>query len=391
MIRRKTFAVRGTTAFPDQGRYSKTEEVYMDNRKCAGLAKFARLLAVVLLLPWGSRASMIRQEVGVRLEPVASSEKQWTGVAVSAEGDIFVNFPRWSDAIPCSVAKLENGTPRAYPDAALNEWTVEKDPASVFVCVQSVVIDSKNRLWVLDPANPKFQGVVEGGAKLVAVDLAGGNVVRTLSFDSEIARPDSYLNDVRIDTLHGFAYITDSGNGALIACNLETGACRRVLDDHYSTHAEDVTLTPGGEPWLRNGEPPRVHADGIAFDPESDTVYYQALTGRTLYRIPGAALRDFSLSDTELRKKIGVVGRTGASDGLLFGPGGKIYITAIERNAIMRATPEGRVEPVVHNRLIAWPDSMCQGPKGRLYFTTSRIHEGNAPKSRYGIYRVDIR
>jgi len=46
--------------------------------------------------------------------------------------------------------------------------------------VQSVVADSKNRLWILDAGSVKFAPVVAGGAKLVAVDLATDKVVKSI-------------------------------------------------------------------------------------------------------------------------------------------------------------------------------------------------------------------
>lgn len=82
------------------------------------------------------------------------------------------------------------------------------------------------------------------------------------------------------------------------------------------------------------------------------------------------------------------VGETGASDGLIFGPDGYIYISALEHDAIFRTNPQGRVETVVQDKRIAWPDSFSFGPDGKLYFTTSRIHEGAKPAAPYGIYRI---
>lgn len=40
--------------------------------------------------------------------------------------------------------------------------------------------------------------------------------------------------------------------------------------------------------------------DGIALSPDGQYLYYQALTGRTLYRIATAALRDSTLSAAAL-------------------------------------------------------------------------------------------
>ncbi len=346
------------------------------------------LICIVMLS--GCQTKTHRQSEEIKLEPVAFSDAQWTGLAVSKEGRLFVNYPRWSDNVPVSVAELKNGVPIPYPNDFMNNWEPGKNPASHFICVQALFVDDKNRLWILDPANPQFKGVIPGGPKLLQVDLAANVVVQTFRFDNEIAPQNSYLNDVRIDTQRDFAFMTDSGKGALVVMDLKTGRARRLLENHSSTASEDVILTIGGNAWMLNGVQPRIHSDGIAYDATADMVYYQALTGRTMYRISGSWLRQFNLSEMVIETKVETVGKTGASDGLIFGPDQKIYISALEQDAILRTTPQGRKETVIQDAAIVWPDSFSFGPDGKLYFTTSRIHEGPKPKGPYGIYRVTL-
>lgn len=302
------------------------------------------------------------------LAEIALSEYQWTGVAVSREGRVFVNFPLWSDDVPISVGELnELGEIIPCPDEQWNGWTPGLDPKNHFVCVQSVHIDRANRLWVLDPASPYLRGVVEGGAKLVQIDLGTDEIVRVYSFDSTVAGPESYLNDVRIEIKTNTAYMTDSGSGAIIVLDLETGRSRRLLGDHPSTKAEDSVLTICG-----NRLPIRVHADGIALDARGGFLYYQALTGRTLYRIRTEKLRDGSITAGELGSFVERVGETGPSDGLLY-KDGFVYLASIEQSAIRRVKPGGEVEVVVQDSLLEWPDSFSIGPEGTIYVTTSRI------------------
>ena len=349
---------------------------------------FIALTSIVVLN--GCHSEMHHQSEDAKLEPVAFSNAQWTGLAVSRDGRLFVNYPRWSDDVPVSVAELKNGDPVPYPNPFMNTWKANTNPSSHFICIQALFIDDKNRLWILDPANPQFKGVIPGGPKLLQVDLATNVVVKTFRFDADIAPQNSYLNDVRIDTQREFAFITDSGAGALVVLNLNTGKARRILDHHPSTSAEEVILTIGGNAWMPDGVPPRVHADGIAYDADEDIVYYQALTGRSMYRISASRLRQFSLAEMAIENKIEKVGETGASDGLIFGPDQKIYISALEHDAILRTTPQGQVETVIQDAAIVWPDSFSFGPDGKLYFTTSRIHEGATPKGQYGIYRLKL-
>ena len=321
------------------------------------------------------------------LEVFAESNRQWTGVAVTNDSRVFVNFPRWSPDVPVSVAEVQSdGSLQSYPDDAWNSWTPEANPSTTFVCVQSVVADGKGSLWVLDPGYP---GAAPGGTKLVEIDAANGGVKQVFAFDSTIALSESYLNDVRIDHAHRAAYITDSGDGALVVIDLRTGASRRVLDDHPSTAAEDTILIFEGTQWLLpDGSAPQVHADGIAYDPIGDFVYYQALTGRTLYRIAGPALRDPSLDEESLGAMVERVVESGASDGLLWDRADGIFISAIEDDAIKRWSPERGVETVIADPKIAWPDSFALGPEGDLYVTTSQIHRGPSPPDPYRILRI---
>jgi sugar lactone lactonase YvrE len=130
-----------------------------------------------------------------------------------------------------------------------------------------------------------------------------------------------------------------------------------------------------------------VHADGIALDPEGGWLYFQALTGRTMYRVPTAALRDPSLNEDELGAKVERFAASGVSDGLLFGPGG-VYVSALEQDAIKRVDTEGNVTTVIEDPRIVWPDSFALGPDGSVWFTTAQIHLGPNPPSPYRIFRI---
>ncbi|HXI04583.1 MAG TPA: L-dopachrome tautomerase-related protein [Candidatus Saccharimonadales bacterium] len=326
-----------------------------------------------------------------KLSEVASSPRQWTGVAVGSRDRIFVTFPRWSKDVPVSLAELVKGQPVPYPNAAQNAWKPGGDAGTQFVCLQSALADDRGGLWVLDPANPSFEGIVEDGPKLVRFDLTLNRQVSVYRYVDPEVKPASYLNDFRLDLDHDVAYITDSGDGALIVTNLKNGANRRVLDDHPSTEAENVVITIDGKEWKPAGdEPPKVHADGIALSPDRKFLYYHALTGRTLYRVPTEALRDKTMSEEDLGAKVEKVAEIGPTDGMLFDPDGWLYFTALEENAIKRLDPDtGNVETVVQDPSIEWPDSLARDSKGHIYFTTSRIHLGSDETDPYRLFRID--
>jgi sugar lactone lactonase YvrE len=227
-----------------------------------------------------------------------------------------------------------------------------------------------------------FMGVVENGAKLMQVDLATGQIVQTIAFGGDIAPAASYLNDVRIDTATETAFITESGLGALVVVDLKRGKARRLLAEHASTKAENFTVQIGEVTF-----PMQVHADGIALDAAGGWLYYQALTGRTLYRVPTAALRDEELSADALAAKVESFAQSGVSDGLLYTTEG-IYVSALEDFSIKLVDPEGQVRTVVLDReLIVWPDSFARGADGAVWFTTSLIHLGPAPDAPFRVLK----
>jgi sugar lactone lactonase YvrE len=319
------------------------------------------------------------------LQEVASfPDKQLTGVGVSTKsGRIFVNFPYWSDDHSISVAEIVDGQPKAFPD---DEWNKPGPATSHFVCVQSVVVDDQDNLWVLDPAAPKMQEIVKGGPKLVKIDLATNQVVQTIPFGEDVAPKKSYLNDVRIDTRENTAFITESGRGAIIVVDLKSGKARRLLDGHASTQPEkDIKLVVDGKALIdqQKKTPPQIASDGIALDAKNGYLYYHALTGHTLYRIKTTFLRDERLGKRELESKVENVGQTPAPDGMLEGLNGSVYLTDLENSAIVRWDPANkRVEQIVADKRLLWPDTLSWGPNGEMYVTASQIE--NMPRFNNG-------
>lgn len=305
------------------------------------------------------------------LAVVASFQHQLTGVAVSETGRVFVSFPRWTEDAPISVAEIgKDGKASPYPNDEWNRWR-NAAPLSAgdhFVCVQSVYADGRGSLWVIDPAAPNTEHIVANGPKLVKIDLATNQVVQILPFDKSVAPEGSYLNDVRISPDGGAAYMTDSGVvGALVVVDLATGRGRRVLDGDPSTQLDKAMkiIVDGRELRRPDGRKPSFAADGIALSKDGRHLYWQALTGNTLYRIPTTALRDEALASDKLALQVERVGTTEAVDGLWLDAQGRLYLTAFQENAIKVREPDGSMGILAQDERLRGPTHSPRVPTGR--------------------------
>ncbi len=330
----------------------------------------------------------MKEQSGWSIEQVAAFEHQVTGVSVSEDNRIFVNFPRWTEDSAVSVAEVgKDGSLRPYPDEEWNAWrNARKDdlpPDRHWVCVQSIVADGRGSLWVLDPAAPAQAHLVSGGAKLVQIDLATDRVSRSITFDEEAAPQGSYLNDVRFSNDGKHAFITDSGVvGAILVVDLARGKTVRLLDGHPSTQMKKgLNVKADGEELRRpDGRGVEFSADGIALSDDGQWLYWQAIKGDTLYRIATSSLLGAGMQGQDVGGEVEEFGKNGVSDGLLIPRGtNRMLLSAVEDDAVkvrdLDAGPGGQPEILVHDKRLRWPDTFTQGPDGTVYVTTSHIQD----------------
>jgi sugar lactone lactonase YvrE len=317
-----------------------------------------------------------------RVEEAAAFPHQATGVACSADGRIFVNFPRWTEDAPVSVAEVQkDGSLRPYPDEEWNAWRNapaqpgQLKPQDHFVCVQSVVCDTRGNLWALDPAAPGLDKVVAGGPKLVRIALATNKVEQVIKFGEDSALQGSYLNDVRFHPDGRTAFITDSGaRGSILVVDLAKGTAHSRLDGHPSTQPDKgVEVTLEGKKLQRpDGRGLQVAADSLALSNDGKTLWFQPLTSRVLYRIG----TDVLMSDDpeEAGRKVEKAGASCVADGLLMTRDDRLLITSPEDSSI-KLWEGDRARTLVQDPALRWPDSMAEMPDGSILVTASRIQD----------------
>ncbi|MGE3109919.1 MAG: L-dopachrome tautomerase-related protein [Phycisphaerales bacterium] len=351
-------------------------------------------------------------------------QRQLTGVAITKKGRMFISFPRWHTSFKMSlIEQFADGMSVPYPNIVWNSYSEgsEEHRGIQFVCVQSIKVDDADRLWVLDSAAPRMEGVKRGefdggGPKLIEFDLETARQRRVYRILGLSALESSYLNDFEVDNANNIAYITDSGDGAIILVNLRTYESKRVLERHASTKPDPtfIPIIDGQELRNRKGVVPSVGADGIALDRANGYLYYQPLIGKKLYRIKTQVLLDvlpgkFMTGEQKntVAAAVEEVGETVMTDGMIFDHAGNLYFTAVERNAITMRTPDGELHDIVTGGLLKWPDSLAIGPKfggspdgsdqQYMYITASQVHlsswfsaDGSEPTEPFRVLRIKM-
>nr|WP_246387182.1 major royal jelly family protein [Gluconacetobacter sacchari] len=292
-----------------------------------------------------------------------------SGIAVTPDHRIFIGFPRHAENhSKATLAELKGDVLVPYPDKALS-LPSSASPDHRLVSIHGMTTDSRGRLWAIDDGKIVGQPIAPGAAKVIGIDPATDRLIASIVLVPPTMRPDSHMNDLRVDLTHGAlgtAYVADSSFGtapALVVVDIATGRQRRVLADHPSVQAEKGFLTVlEGRPLRYDPRHPTFPiggVDSITLSPDSTILYYSPLTSRRLYSIPTALLSDFDATDAQLAAGVRDHGEKVMTDGLATDARGRIYLTAGEHDAIMRWRPEdGTIDVVVRDPRIVWPDGI---------------------------------
>jgi sugar lactone lactonase YvrE len=342
----------------------------------------------------------ISQTSAVLEEVFADSTYQLTGVAVTADGRLFANYPYWLDKHSYSVVEVKDGKPVPYPDAAWNNFKKGDNGAHKFVCVQAVVADEKGYLWVVDAAGIGLGPVYQHSNKVVKINLATNKVEQIYHFPDSVTADDSYINDIRLDNANGFAYMTSSSNGGIVVLNTNTGKSRFVLHNSPSVLSDTAYhfTMDGRELTKTDGSIPKINSDGIALSPDKAWLYYKPLTDDKLYRINTALLRDFSTPAEKINNSVEDLGKFVTTDGMEFDKNGNLYLGDLEKSSIVKITPDLKMHTIATDTVkLSWPDSYSISADGYLYISASQIarmpwfnNDQNRTVYPYKIFRLKL-
>jgi sugar lactone lactonase YvrE len=374
-------------------------------------APLCSLLAAGLLAAVPATAQTVEKanignpgKIGPPLETVKAFEDNFrlVGIGVSAKGRVFATAPAGDVRSHFSMVEVNprSGALTPYPDAAWNNFNDQADARSQWISVQALWVDKADHLWALDSSLSKVDQE-RLPPKLVEFDLSTNRVIRQYGFKGVVSAKDS-LNDLRIDLVHGYAYLTNAGNkGSLVVLNLKSGESRQVLVGDHSTFADPKEhLMFGKEIALRpDGSVTAIQADGIALSPDAQWLYYRPLTDHNYWRVPTAALRDARLSETDLAKKVEFLGSSALTGGLIMDGHGTLYGGDLEHGTVVAITrtPSHTLNTrifVSDPSKLSWADGFAISG-GYLYIADSHLWEvafkNNLPRSGpFTIFRVKL-
>lgn len=336
----------------------------------------------------------------------ASVNAPIAGIHFDGQGTAFVSTPRLVSAqAPATLSTLDTraqGGPArlsAFPSRQGN--AVDGAAHTSLRNVLGFHVDRTNGwLWALDMGFVAGEAEAPSGSqKVMVLELKTGALVKTIPLQEVADRKASFLNDIVVDEGRRVAYISDSGSRSapnnkvgLIVVDFVMATARRVLDRHPSLQVEPsvTVMAHGAEVWP--GKPLRIGINGIALSPNGETLYWTVTTGTRLHALPTAILRQTSASEAQIAAAIRDLGAVGGNtDGLVTDARGRLYITDVTRNGIVRYDPvTNAILLLASDEGVHWPDTPAIHPDGDLVFTSSHLNDHFAGNVRAGEERFEL-
>lgn len=306
------------------------------------------LLGTTLLAVWFS-LPMVSAAKNVETEVVASFDKRYGDPFISADGRMFLSMSPLGASTVKLYEQLEDGTLVEFPSKEIN--------ASLGAVITARVTDD-GIMWILDLGKRNFIGW----------NINTNELVKEIVLPEDVLVEHSFLQDYALDQKRNRAIIADMSQAdlksapvpAFIIVDLESGDAKRVAQGHSALMPEidgGLALNP------------------ITIDQNYEYVYFGALNGRTIYRVPAAS---FDGDGSSVVDSIEKHSEKSFSDGMTIDNAGNIYVADIEANAVGHSTPEGfsTIAPVPEGE--SWPDGFAFGTDGYLYVTVNQLDRTKA-------------
>ncbi|MBD2252835.1 L-dopachrome tautomerase-related protein [Nostoc parmelioides] len=310
------------------------------------------------------------ENLGDRLEVVAKLSLAPGNITLTPDGRLFLSLHQFYQP-EMQVAELTEDGLIPFPPQSGN-------PIITFDTVLGIKSDGNGIVWMLDNGNQS-----KSVPKLVAWDTRNNQLSRVIYLPPPITLSDSFVNDLAVDLIHNFVYISDPApddKAALIRVDLQTGLAARVLQGYPGIAPEDIDLVIDGVP-VQIGQPdgtvirPHLGVNGIVLDAENEWLYLSPMHSTSMYRIKSADLSNLQLTDAELGSKIERYSEKPICDGISIDKDHNIYVGDLAHSAVGVITSADRsYKLLVTDEKLSWTDSFNFGSDGYLYFDCNQLH-----------------
>ena len=282
-------------------------------------------------------------------EVFATFDQRYGDPFFSKDGRLFLSMSPLGASTVKLYEHLEDGMLSAYPSAELSEG---------FGAVIAARVTDDGVIWILDLGKRTFTGW----------DIEKNELVREIQLQADVLVEHSFLQDYALDQKRNRAIIADMSQAdlksapvpAFIVVDLETGEAKRIAQGH-----------PSMMPEIEGG----LALNPITIDHEYEWVYFGALNGRTIYRVPAAS---FDGDGSKVAETIEEYSKKSFSDGMTIDTAGNIYVADIEAMAIGLSTPDGFESIAALPEGQSWPDGFAFGTDGYLYVTVNQLDRSAA-------------
>ena len=332
----------------------------------------------------------------LELELAVQSPWMANQVAITRSGKLFLGLPRYSAtyATPSLARQASDGTMHPFPGNHWNRWKPGDDGRDAFIYLNSVHVFADETVWCVDQGSlsagifgEQYARPAPGAQKIVQLHASSGEILRIVRFDETILPPGAQLNDVRFHGSH--MYISDSGLGAIIIHDLESGETLRRLSGQPQVKASN-NAPPAMLAHVKGGQtfhPP--NSDMIEITADGKWLYWAAPTG-PLYRVETRYLRDRARSDADIAARVERVYDNNFSGGCAMDSAGNIYFSETATHHITLWSPEGKSAILVSDPRLIRPDGSFISPDRKLFIPVKQpIQKGNSEQI-FNIYSVDL-
>lgn len=313
----------------------------------------------------------------VKLDVAATLTQGPGGLSVIDDGGLVVSLHPFFETRERLIRIDRNGEWNPFPSIEMSSG----EPGRNSIALDSVIAvhsAEDGTLWLLDNGRRS-----ESTPKLIAWNLDKNEIRQVIYLPSPATIDTSFLADFAIDPAEPFIYIADPAGGqdaALIVVDLSTGVSRRVLGGHLSVTPEAIPLTVQGKTLVArrvdgSGAEPMAGVNPITVDRRGRTLYFGPMKGLRLYKIETDKLRDPGLPAEELNQAVAYYAVKPICDSITIDAKNNIYAADLSLNAITVIRPNSlKPEIYIQDPRLCWPDGLCFGPDGRLYFFCSQVN-----------------